>query len=110
MPTNYKVLGQSNPTVNTFTTLYTVPAATQTVASTISICNANTSANANYSVAVRPAGESLTAKNFLISNNVVGSLDSILLTIGLTLGNTDVITIFTTNPNVSFHLYGSEVT
>ncbi len=29
MPTTYKVLGQSNPSATTLTTLYTVPSATQ---------------------------------------------------------------------------------
>jgi hypothetical protein len=110
MPTNYKVLGQSNPAIQTYTTLYTVPASTQAVISTISICNANSSSNANYSIAIRPAGEAIAAKHFLTSNNVVGSLDTIMLTVGLTLGNTDVVTVWTTNPNISFGLYGSEVT
>jgi hypothetical protein len=94
MPTNYKVLGQVNPAVQTYATLYTVPASTQAVISTISICNANASVDANYSIAVRPAG----------------ALDTIMLTVGLTLGNTDVVTVYVTNPNVAFGLYGSEVT
>lgn len=110
MPTNYKVLGQSNPTACTYTTLYTVPAATQAVISTISICNANTNSNANYSIAVRPAGETIDAKHFLTSNNVVGSLDTIMLTVGLTLGNTDVVTVYATTGNVAFSLFGSEIT
>lgn len=110
MPTNYKVLGQSNPTAQTYTTLYTVPAATQTVVSTISICNANTTANANYSIAVRPAGETIAAKHFVASNNVVQSLDTVALTLGLTLGNTDVVTVWTTSANIAFGLFGSEVT
>jgi hypothetical protein len=110
MPTNYKVLGQSNPTACTYTTLYTVPASTQAVISTISICNANSTSNASYSIAVRPAGETIAAKHFLTSNNVVGSLDTIMLTVGLTLGNTDVVTIYATHSNVAFSLFGSEIT
>jgi len=39
MPINYKVLGQSNPAATTATTLYTVPAGTQAVVSTIAVCN-----------------------------------------------------------------------
>ena len=39
MATNYKVLGQSIPSATTATTLYTVPAATQAVVSTITVCN-----------------------------------------------------------------------
>ena len=43
MATTYKVLGQSNPAATTATTLYTVPAATSAIASTITICNQSTS-------------------------------------------------------------------
>jgi hypothetical protein len=39
MATTYKVLGQLNPAATTPTTLYTVPASTSTVVSTITICN-----------------------------------------------------------------------
>ena len=39
MPTTYKVLGQSNPSATTATTLYTTPSATQTIVSTITVCN-----------------------------------------------------------------------
>jgi hypothetical protein len=39
MATSYKVLGQLNPSATTATTLYTCPAGTQTVISTITICN-----------------------------------------------------------------------
>ena len=91
MPTNYKVLGQSNPSTNTFTTLYTVPAGTQTVVSTITVSNGNTSSNATYSIAVRPGGETLATKHYIAQNNTVLTLDSIALTLGLSLGNTDVV-------------------
>jgi guanyl-specific ribonuclease Sa len=110
MAQNFKVLGQSNPTACTYATLYTVPAATQAVVSTITISNANTSTNANYSIAIRPAGETLSAKHYITNNNVVQSLDSIGLTLGLTLGNTDVVTVYSSNPNVAFGIFGSEIT
>ena len=110
MPTNYKVLGQINPTAFTNTTLYTVPSATQAVISTISVCNANTTTSANYSIAIRPAGEALASKHYFAANNVVGALDTIAITVGLTLGNTDVVTVYASSPNVSFGIFGSEVT
>jgi hypothetical protein len=110
MPQTFKVLGQSNPTAFTNTTLYTVPAATQAVISTITIANANTSANANYSIAIRPAGATLAAQHYITNNNVVQAVDSIALTLGLTLGNTDVVTVYTSLPNVSFGIFGSEIT
>ena len=110
MPTNYKVLGQVNPTACTYTTLYTVPAATQAVISTITICNFNPTTNANYSILVRPAAEALNVRHYITSNNVVQSLDTVALTLGITLGNTDVVSVYTTGSNVSFSVFGSEIT
>ena len=55
MATTYKLLGQSNPTANTLTDVYTVPAATQAVISTIAICN-QSATNASYSIAVSNNG------------------------------------------------------
>ena len=48
--TTYKVLGQSNPSATTATTLYTVPAATQTIVSTITVCNQAASAGTYLSL------------------------------------------------------------
>ena len=44
MPQTHKVLGQSNPAATTLTTLYTVPASTSAVVSTLVICNTASSA------------------------------------------------------------------
>jgi hypothetical protein len=110
MAQNFKVLGQSNPTAFTNTTLYTVPEATQAVISTITIANASAISNSNYSIAVRPAGQTLEAKHYITNNNVVQSGDSIGLTLGLTLGNTDVVTVYASTSNISFGIFGSEIT
>jgi hypothetical protein len=108
MPTTYKVLGQVNPSATTATTLYTVPAATQTVVSTISICNQG-SAAATYRIAVRVAGATLSAEEYIVYGATVPASDSTFITAGLTLGATDVITIYASSANVSFNAYGSEI-
>jgi hypothetical protein len=104
----YKVLGQSNPSATTATTLYTVPASTSTVASTITICNQGASSD-NYRIAVRPAGEALAAKHYIAYNGVIPAYDSISLTIGITLATTDVVTVYAGTANLSFNLFGSEI-
>jgi hypothetical protein len=110
MPQTFKVLGQSNPTACTYVTLYTVPAATQAVVSTIAICNYNITTNASFSIAVRPAGAALANQHLLVSNNMVQSLDTIALTLGITLGNTDIVSVYSSTSNVSFNIFGSEIT
>jgi hypothetical protein len=108
MPTTYKVLGQSNPAATTNTTLYTVPAATQTVVSTISVCNQAATA-ATFRIAVRVAGATLSAEEYIVYGATVPASDSTFFTLGLTLGATDVITVYASSATVSFNAYGSEI-
>jgi hypothetical protein len=108
MPTTYKVLGQSNPSATTATTLYTVPAATSAVVSTISICN-QAGTSATYRIAIRPAGATLAAEHYLVYGATVAASDSVLLTVGVTLATTDVITVYASSANVSFSAFGSEI-
>jgi len=108
MPTIYKVLGQSNPSATTATTLYTAPASTSTVVSTITICNQASSA-ATYRIAVRPAGETLAAKHYIVFGATVPASDTTTLTLGLTLATTDVVTVYASSANLSFNAYGSEI-
>lgn len=109
MPFTYKVLGQSNPTANTLTTIYTVPAATQTVVSSITVCNqANTAST--FSIAVRPAGESIATKHYVNFQTSLPANDTVALTLGLTLGNTDVVSANVGSSSVSIGVFGSELT
>jgi glucose-6-phosphate dehydrogenase assembly protein OpcA len=109
MPAAYKVLGQSNPTANTDTTLYTVPAATSAVVSSITVCNTTSSA-ITYRVAVRIAGATLATAQYIAYDATVGANDTAILTLGLSLAATDIITIRSSATNVAFHAYGTEIT
>ena len=64
MPTTYKVLGQSNPSATTATTLYTVPSATQTIVSTIVVAN-TAATSATFRIAVRIAGAALATSQYV---------------------------------------------
>jgi len=108
MATTYKVLGQSNPSATTATTLYTVPASTSTVVSTITVCNQASTA-ATYRIAVRPAGATLAAQHYIVYNATVAASDTTTLTLGLTLATTDVVTVYASSATVSFNAYGSEI-
>ena len=112
MPTNYKVLGQSAPAANTTVNVYTVPAATQAVISSIVICNRNNVANVNavFRIAVQPAGAALANQHFICYDVPLGGLDSTSLSLGITLGANDVISCNTANANMSFSVFGSEIT
>jgi hypothetical protein len=108
MGTVYKVLGQSNPSANTATTLYTVPSSTSTIASTLNVCNLSNAAAA-FRVAVRPAGATLSNVHFLTYDTSVPANDSIGMTLGITLATTDVVTVQANTANVTFSLFGTEL-
>jgi hypothetical protein len=108
MASAYKVLGQSNPSATTLTTLYTVPSATSAVVSTLSVCNLSTAATIR--VAVRPAGASIANSHYLIYDAVLSANDSVFLTLGISLSTTDVVSVYASSATVSFSLYGSELT
>lgn len=108
MATTYKVLGQVNPSATTATTLYTVPSATNAVVSTIVICN-QAATSATFRIAVRPAGATLAAQHYVAYDVTVGASDSTALTLGITLGATDVITVYGSTATLSFNAYGSEI-
>ena len=108
MATTYKVLGQSNPSATTATTLYTVPSATQAVVSTIVIANLD-SAVATFRIAVRIAGATLANSQYVAYNITVGASDSTALTLGLTLGAGDIITVYASSSTVTFSAFGSEI-
>jgi hypothetical protein len=109
MTISYKILGQSNPAATTNTDLYTVPANTSVVASTLNICNQATSTG-TFRIAVRPAGETLAAKHYIAFSTVIAALDTISLTIGMSLAATDVVTVYASSSSFSFNLFGSEIT
>ena len=107
MPTTHKVLGQTAPTAGTATTLYTVPAATQAVCSTLAICNRDIATT--YRVSVRPAGAEQGVKHYIVYDAVIAANDSILLSLGITLAATDVVTVYAGTSALSFSLFGAEI-
>jgi hypothetical protein len=108
MATTYKVLGQVNPAATTATTLYTVPSATNTVVSTIVICNQAASAG-SFRIAVRPAGAALAAQHYVAYDVAIAANDTKAITLGLTLATTDVVTVYASAATMSFNAYGSEI-
>ena len=108
MATTYKVLGQSNPAATTATTLYTVGAGKSAVVSTIAVCN-QAASSATFRIAIRVAGSALSAEEYIAYDSTVAANDSTMLTIGITLAATDVITVYASSATVSFNAFGSEI-
>lgn len=109
MPAAYRVLGQSNPAATTLTTLYTVPAATATILSTLSVANLSASP-VTFRVAIRPAGAAVANQHYIAFDAALAANDSVFLTLGISLAATDVVSVFASSATVAFSVYGSEIT
>jgi hypothetical protein len=108
MTDSVKVLGQSNPSATTLTTLYTVPASRQTTCSSLVVCNQAASA-ATFRVSIRVAGVADTAQQYLYYNQTIAAYSTFIATIGITLATTDVVSIYASSATMSFNLFGVEV-
>jgi hypothetical protein len=109
VPQAHKVLGQQSPSATTLTTLYTVPSSTQSVVSTIAICNTTSSAT-TYRVAVRPAGATAATQHYIAYDASLPANDTVTLTLGVTLAATDVISVYAGAASVAFAAFGVEIT
>lgn len=103
--TVYKVLGQIKPAATTLTTLFT--ATTETVISVVSV--ANTSTVSTFRIAVRKNGETLENKHYIAYDASLPAGESVFLTLGITLSATDVVSVYSASGEISFGLFGSEV-
>lgn len=102
-----KVLGQTQPVAATLTALYTVPAVTQTIGSSLVICNTGgADTTVRVSVAVAAAADALSQYQYY--DLPVRAKDTFTATVGLTLGAADVVRCWSGNGLVAFSLFGEE--
>jgi glucose-6-phosphate dehydrogenase assembly protein OpcA len=108
MATRYKVLGQNAPAATTATTLYTVPALTEAIISTLVVANRASTA-ATYRIAIRPNGDTLANQHYVAYDVPVDGSDSTTLTLGITLAANDVITVYGSTANLTFSAFGTTI-
>ena len=103
-----KVLGQSALSATTSTDVYTVPALTQAVVSSISVCN-QAATDTSFRLSVAVAGLALTGKQYIYYDVVLPANDTFITTIGITLGAADVVRAYAGNASCSVNVYGVEI-
>jgi hypothetical protein len=108
MAYTYKVLAQSAPSATTNTDVYTVGAGKQAIISTITVAN-RSAGGRTYRIAVRPAGDTLANEHYLAYDVVLAANDTTALTLGITLTATDVVTVYASTADLSFGIFGSEI-
>lgn len=111
MASSYKVLGQLDLQSATLSTLYTVPASTEAVISSVIVANRAATAT-TFRMAVRPGGESISDKHYIAYDVPIAANDSTTLTLGLTMDAADVLSVNAagTASRLSFNCFGAEVT
>jgi hypothetical protein len=104
-----KNIAQAIPTAVTLTDIYTVPAVTTTVISSLSICN-QSSTDATFRIAIAKAGATDTPAQYIYYDTPVFANDTFTATIGLSIATTDVLRAYSSNGLVSFNAFGAENT
>ena len=108
MAYTYKVLAQSAPSATTATDIYTVGSGKQAIVSTITVAN-RSAAGKTYRIAIRPAGATLANQHYIAYDVSLAANDTTALTLGVTLTATDVITVYASTADLSFGIFGSEI-
>lgn len=108
MSYQYKVLGQSAPSATTNTDVYTVGSGKQAIISTITVANRSASSR-SYRIAIRPSGATIANQHYLAYDIAIAANDTTVLTLGITLQATDVVTVYASTTDLSFGVYGSEI-
>jgi len=113
MPNTYKILGQVNPSANTQSNVYVVPAATSSVINSVQIANQSAS-NASYSLIVMPsanfANPASNGMYFIIRGSTIPASDAATLTLSLSLPAGAVLAANTNSASISFQAFGVEIT
>jgi hypothetical protein len=105
----YKVLAQSNPVAVTLTDIYTVPASTEAVISTIIVANRATSTK-SYRISIAVAGVADSLEQYIAYDENIAGNAVHEFTIGATLATTDVIRVYASTQDLSFNVFGTQIT
>jgi hypothetical protein len=109
MAFGYKILGQAAPANTSNANLYTVPASTEVIISSLAITNV-TATDATYRIYVRAAGATAADSNALVKGATAAKNTTTTIGIGISLAATDIITVQSGTANaITFHAFGTEV-
>jgi len=108
MADTYKVLGQSNPSATTLTDVYTVPASTSAVVSSIVVAN-RSNVQTSFRISIAPGGAADSDKQYLYYDVGIPGNDTFSATLGISLATTDVVRVYATLATLSFNIMGVEI-
>jgi len=110
MPTVYKNSQvQGTASTGTYATLYNTSASATAVISTMAITNTTSSA-ATYRIGIMGSAGTPSAANWVVYDGTVPGNDTIFLTAGITIGNSQFVRVSSSANTVTFSAYISEIT
>ncbi len=104
----YKILGNSFPSAATQTSIYTVPASTEAIISSIIVCNQSATAT-TFRVALLPGGGTVATTDYIYYDLPIDGNDTFIATIGATLEAASEVEVYATLATLSFAVFGSEI-
>ena len=104
-----KVLAQGNPSASALTPLYTCSSALGATATSITICNQSTNTTAFFNVSIAVGGAVDSPQQYVYYQLILDPTDTFIATIGFTLAQNDVVRVYSTTANLSFNLFGCEL-
>lgn len=109
MPVAYKQLGKATPAATTLTVVYTVPAATAAVLSTITVCNRSATAT-TFRLSHALAGAADANDQYFAYDSPIAGNSSVHLTMGIAMAATDVLRAYVGAATVTILVWGEERT
>lgn len=99
---------QGTAAITTYDTLYSTGASTTAVISSILITNTSASSG-TYRIAIMGSAGTPSAQHWLVYDGAVAGKDTIVLTLGVALGNTQFIRVSSSANTITFSAYISEI-
>ena len=108
MPIVRKSLGQSNPSAASLTDIYTVPASTTAVVTTITVANRSATPT-SFRISHAPAGAADTVAHYLYYDIAIDGNDTFQTTTAIPMATTDKLRVYATLATLSFNVHGEEI-
>lgn len=109
MANAYKILGQVADASANDVELYLVPASTEAIVSSITVCNREAAAN-TFRIATKTDNSAVANTDYIAYDTSIAANDTVTLTLGITLETGAEISVGASDGNVTFQAFGTEIT
>lgn len=108
MANAYKILGQVSDASANDVELYLVPASTEAIVSSITVCN-RASAAKTFRIATKTDNSAVADTDYIAYDTSIAANDTVTLTLGITLETGAEISVGSSDDNVTFQAFGTEI-